>query len=94
MNLKLKNGKIILKGEDMITDKCHNCGNQNFEIKNVDHVFNIEGKLYFVKNIPAKVCTRCEEEYFTPQTYSKVYDLIYNNESKLETIETDVFEYA
>lgn len=94
MNQKLKNGKIISQGEEMKADKCHNCGNQNFEYRSVDHVFNIDGKLYFVKSIPATVCTRCEEEYFSPQTYSKVYDLIYKNESKLETIETDVFEYA
>ena len=74
--------------------KCHNCGNDKFEQKYIENIFKIGDKIYLVKNIPAEVCSRCDEPYFSPETYRTVRELIDNNNNVVEKIETDVLEYA
>jgi HTH-type transcriptional regulator / antitoxin MqsA len=73
--------------------KCHNCGNEKFVEQNVEEVFNIDGKIYLLKNIPAMVCTRCDEKYFLPATQKTVLDIIYNNRNVVSKIEAEVMEY-
>jgi len=80
--------------EEKINMKCHNCGNEKFEQKNIENIFRIEDKIYLVRNIPAEVCSRCEEPYFSPDTYKIVRGLIDNNDCVIEKIETDVLEFA
>ncbi|MFH1052060.1 MAG: YgiT-type zinc finger protein [bacterium] len=74
--------------------KCHNCGSEKFEQKYIENIFRIEDKIYLVKNIPAEVCSRCDEPYFSPETYKTVRDLIDNNVRVVEKIETAVLEFA
>jgi len=73
---------------------CHNCGNKHFKDGNVDNVFNIQEKIYLVKNIPALVCTRCGEPYFTPDTQRIVMDIINTKDRVVSKIEADVLEFA
>lgn len=63
--------------------KCLNCGNDTFEEKLVSMTIEKNDKLFKIDNIPAKVCTRCEEEYFSAETYDSVYKMI-NNDMKVE----------
>ncbi|MEL6816244.1 MAG: YgiT-type zinc finger protein [Cyanobacteria bacterium J06598_3] len=42
----------------------HACGSENAHPDQVSEVFNINGKLRLVENIPAQVCNRCGEEVF------------------------------
>ncbi len=73
--------------------QCHNCGNEKFTEQNVEQVFNIDGKIYLLKNIPAMVCSRCEEAYFLPSTQRAVMDMINNNRNVISKIEADVMEF-
>jgi YgiT-type zinc finger domain-containing protein len=74
--------------------KCHNCGNEKFSEKKVEEVFNIDGKIYFIKNIQALVCDRCEEKYFTPDVHREIFKLINNQDLIKGRIETEVYEMA
>jgi YgiT-type zinc finger domain-containing protein len=75
-------------------DRCHNCGNEKFSEMKVDEVFDIDGKLYFIKNIDALVCDRCEEKYFTPDVHREISKLINNQDLIKDRIETEVYELA
>lgn len=74
--------------------KCHNCGNKDFQIGYVDNAFDIDGQLYFIKKIPAYICERCEEKFFKPETYEKIYDIIHKKELVKTTVEAEVYEFA
>ncbi len=76
-----------------MTNKCHNCGNTEFESKKVDNVFNIDDKLYLVKNIPALACTRCGEKYFTPETQRETLALIQKKSNRIKKIEAEVYDF-
>ena len=75
-------------------DKCHNCGNDTFEEKLVTMTLEKENKLFKIKNVPAKVCTRCGQEYFSPATYEMVYNLVNDEKRKSEKIEAEQLEFA
>ncbi len=74
--------------------KCHNCGYDSYREEKVNKAFDIEGKLYYIVNIPAKICNRCEQSYFSPEVYDKIYKTIYNPSKTIRKIETDVMEFA
>lgn len=73
--------------------QCYNCGNEKISEQNVGQVFNIDGKIYILKKIPAMVCTKCEEAYFLPSTQRAIMDIINNNRNVISKIEAEVMEY-
>ncbi len=74
--------------------KCHNCGNDNFSEKRVEEVFNINGKLYLIKNISAMVCNRCDERYFKLEVQRETMKVISNRSSVKNKIEAEVFDFS
>jgi HTH-type transcriptional regulator / antitoxin MqsA len=72
--------------------KCHNCGNDKFTEKKVEEFFNINGKLYLIKNISALVCDRCDEKYFKPEVQRMAMEVISNTSRIISRVETEVYE--
>ncbi len=75
-------------------DKCNNCGNESFHEGIANHLLDIDGKIYVIKNIPAKICDRCEAKFFSPETYDAVYKMIYNPKSPKRKIEAELLEFS
>ena len=74
--------------------ECHNCGNNEFHIENVNQLLEINGKLFYIKEVPANICDRCGEKYFNPLTYDKIYEMIYNPNRNIIKVEADLLEFA
>ncbi len=88
------NGVTITKLGGNMKFRCHNCGSTQYHEGMINNVFEIEGQLHLVKNIPAIICDRCEEKFFKPETYEKIYDIIHKKELIKATVEADVYEFA
>ena len=73
---------------------CNNCGSTEFDESNIEKVFNIDGKFVLVKNIPALICSHCQEPVLTSETVEEIRSLIHSKEKPQEVISTDVYEYA
>jgi YgiT-type zinc finger domain-containing protein len=73
--------------------RCHNCGNNHFSEKNVEEMFNINGKLYLVKNIKALVCNICDETYFKPEVQRETMKVIGNKSKFISKIEAEVYDF-
>ncbi|TAL67359.1 MAG: YgiT-type zinc finger protein [Bacteroidetes bacterium] len=74
--------------------KYNNCGNNTFHDEIVNHVLEIKARIYAVKNIPAKICDRCEAKFFSPETYDAVYKMNYNPKSPNKKIEAELLEFS
>jgi YgiT-type zinc finger domain-containing protein len=74
--------------------RCNNCGNTKFSEKFVDEVFNVNDRIFVVKNIKAYVCDICDEKYFTPETQRNTLELINNKNNIRNRIEAEVFDFA
>lgn len=72
--------------------KCNNCGHNKYTNTNVNKVFNIDGEVYLVNNIPAKVCVKCNEESFSRDTLAHIQSIIYGKPQKY--IKAKAFEYV
>lgn len=57
---------------------CHNCGEALYE-EEVTHVQELETGMVIVEHVPALVCKRCGNHYYTPDTYDRLYALIHGD---------------
>lgn len=71
--------------------KCIECGHDVID-KNKTYVANLENCVIIIKNVPAKVCERCGEVYYSDEVFSKIEKIVY----KLKGIINDiaVIDYA
>jgi YgiT-type zinc finger domain-containing protein len=74
--------------------KCDVCGNTTSRETTVSEVFNIEGRLVMVENIPAKACARCGEMTFDRAIAEKIRRIAHDHKRARRHISVDVFAYA
>ena len=74
--------------------KCHVCGSTESHPELVSEVFQIDGKIALVENIPAQVCARCGEEVFSKETTEKVRLIVHGRQKPIKSVKMDVFTYA
>lgn len=73
---------------------CDNCGNTRFFEGTINKVFNINGKLTLVENIPVLLCEHCQEPIITMETTEHIRLLLNSGKKPIKKITTEVFEYA
>jgi len=74
--------------------KCHICNSEKSHSENVSEVFQINGKFYLVENIPAIVCSQCDEITFSRQTTEQIRAMLHSKEKPIKAISMDVYAYA
>ncbi|OAB63631.1 hypothetical protein AY599_09570 [Leptolyngbya valderiana BDU 20041] len=73
--------------------KCHVCGSTEATQKEVQEVFQIDGKFVLVEHIPALVCDRCGEKLFSSETTERVRQILYGESKPVKSMQVDVFAY-
>ena len=51
---------------------CNFCGNKNFREKEVQYIYQHDGKYLIVNNVPCEECDYCGEQYFEAQSLKKI----------------------
>jgi hypothetical protein len=67
---------------------------ENLTAQNVKYTLEVEGKLYVIENVPARVNIETGEQYFSPETVERLHDIIRGRTKPVRTMETPVFDYA
>ncbi len=64
--------------------------------QNVTYTLQMNGTVFVVENVPARVNTETGEQFFSPQTVERLQQVIRNQHQQkpIRTIETPVFDYA
>lgn len=62
--------------------------------QNVRYTLDVDGKLYVIENVPARVNVEKGEQYFSPETAERLHDIIRGREKPVRMMETPVFDYA
>ncbi|GAB3506462.1 type II toxin-antitoxin system MqsA family antitoxin [Spirosoma knui] len=55
-----------------MTDKCSFCGNEEFKQLSTQYIYQRNGSLMVVDNVPALVCSYCGEKYYDIQTLKQI----------------------
>jgi YgiT-type zinc finger domain-containing protein len=48
----------------MKNTKCHFCGSEDFEERQVEYIYRRNGKYLIIRDMPCEVCLRCGERYY------------------------------
>ena len=66
--------------------KCYVCNLTESHIKYVNEVFEIGSKFYLVENIPATVCSRCGEKFFSSKTSEAIRIMLYGKSESIKSL--------
>jgi YgiT-type zinc finger domain-containing protein len=73
--------------------RCHVCGKTEGRERHVSEVFDIDGKVVRVENMPATVCAHCGEAVFSRETTERVRRMVHGEARPVKSVQLDVFAY-
>ena len=65
--------------------ECIKCTGK-LEEKKVNYIVNLENTIIIIKNVPAKVCTNCNEQYFDDTTSENIEKIV----NQLKELSTEI----
>ena len=68
--------------------------NETLVEQTVTYHIEIDGRLYLVVNVPARVNVETGEKYFSPETVERLPRVVWERCRPVRTIETPVYEYT
>lgn len=68
--------------------------NENLIKQKVTYVLEVNGKLFVIENVPARVNVETGEKFFSPQAVERLQKTIWEKQKPARAIETPVFEFA
>ncbi len=66
----------------------------NLVERRVTYTLEMDGKLFVVENVPARVNPETGEQLFSPETVERLHEIIRGHEKPVRVVETPVFDYA
>jgi len=60
----------------------------------VTYTLEMDGRVFLVENVPARVNLQTGEQFFSPQTVDRLQQVIQSRQKPVRIIETPVFDYA
>lgn len=67
---------------------------ENFVEKRVTYTLEMDGRVFVVENVPARVDPHTGEHLFSPSTVERLQEIIRGAGRPVRVIETPVFDYA
>ena len=60
----------------------------------VTYVLEHDGEVVVVEHVPAKVCLRCGERLYSPETVERLQETIWEREHPKRILQTPVYDFA
>jgi YgiT-type zinc finger domain-containing protein len=67
---------------------------ENLVERAVTYTLEMDGKLFVIENVPARVDTETGEQFFSPETVERLQEILQGHEKPVRVIEAPVFDYA
>jgi YgiT-type zinc finger domain-containing protein len=67
---------------------------ETFIEQKVTYTLEFDGKFFIIENVPARVCQETGESFFSPETVERIQEIIWQNKSPKQVIETPVYEFS
>ena len=75
-------GKALAQREETLTEQ------------KVTYTLEMDGRLYVIENVPARVNVETGEQYFSPETVERLHDIIRGQGKPVRVMKTPVFDYT
>lgn len=67
---------------------------ETFREEAVTYILETDGKLFVIKNVPARVSLQTGEQLFSPNTVERLQQTVWEGKTPVRVLETPVFEFA
>lgn len=67
---------------------------ENLVEQTVSYTLEMNGKIFVIENVPARVNPETGEQFFSPETVERLREIIRGGEKPVRVIEAPVFNYA
>ncbi|ACK72512.1 conserved hypothetical protein [Gloeothece citriformis PCC 7424] len=67
---------------------------ENFKETLVTYTLEMEGKIYIIENVPARVCLETGERLFNPETVERLQQILWQKEPPSHYIQTPVYQFS
>jgi hypothetical protein len=67
---------------------------ETFSEAKVTYTIELNGKLFVIENVPARISAYSGEQFFAPETVEKIHAIINGGRPPARTVSVDVFEFA
>ncbi|MEI7870010.1 MAG: YgiT-type zinc finger protein [Candidatus Methylumidiphilus sp.] len=67
---------------------------ESFEDRNINYAVEVDGQLYLIEHVPARVCLETGEQLFSPETIERIQDIIEQRPIPSRIVETPVYDFA
>ena len=68
--------------------------NETLVDKKVTYHIEVNGRLFVIENVPARVNVETGENHFSPETVERLHKILRKRRSPVRTIRTPVYEFA
>ena len=67
---------------------------ESFENRTINYTIEVNGQLYLIEHVPARVCLETGEQLFSPETVGRIQDIIEQRPIPSRIVETPVYDFA
>jgi len=67
---------------------------ESFEDRNINYAVEVDGQLYLIEHVPARVCLETGEQLFSPETVERIQDIIERQPIPIRILETPVYDFV
>ena len=67
---------------------------ENLIDQKVTYTFEMDGKLYLIKNVPARVNLETGEQFFSPKTVDRLQQIVWKEQQPVQTMTLPIYEYT
>ena len=67
---------------------------ESFENRTINYTIEVNGQLYLIEHVPARICLETGEQLFSPKTVEKIQDIIDRQPIPSRIVETSVYDFA
>lgn len=60
----------------------------------VTYTLEMDGKLFIIENVPARVNVETGEQFFSPKTVDLLQQIVWNQQQPTRTVTLPVYEYT
>lgn len=60
----------------------------------VTYTVEVDGKIFVVENVPARVNEETGERFFAPETVERLQQMVWEGRTPSRVVETQVFDFA
>ena len=68
--------------------------NETLIDKKVRYLIEVNGQIFVIESVPARVNVETGENHFSPETVKRLQKIVREQRSAVRTIQTSVFEFA